>query len=313
MRFSLITATLSRTNELHRLLRSLERQTYRDFELVIVDQNPDERLIPILSEFENRFEIRRVTSAPGLSRARNVGLREIDGDVVCFPDDDCWYPEDLLERLKQLFKAQTEWQGVVGDPVDESGKPTLPWSDKEGRLTLPMSWRRAISHAIFLRSGVIKAIGGFNEMLGLGADSPWGSGEDNDIVLRALKAGFYVHYDPKIQVYHPRIFPTLDSSGYTKRYKYALGDGKLLQNHPMPMWWQALFFAVPTCKAIGALARFNRRETYFHWLTVVGRAKGFFSAKETGQSRIPFPLEAFPSSPRTTGIGLHGRSASAGR
>jgi glycosyltransferase involved in cell wall biosynthesis len=313
MRFSLITATLGRTNELQRLLRSLDKQSYRNFELLIVDQNSDQRLVPILSEFENRFEIRRVTSEPGLSRARNVGLRDIDGDVVCFPDDDCWYAEDLLARLNQLFVTKTEWQGVVGDSVDQFGKLNLPWSDKEGRLTLAMSWRRAISHAIFLRSRVIKEIGGFDETLGLGADSPWGSGEDNDIVLRALKTGFYVHYDPNVQVFHPRIFPALDSSGYTKRYRYALGDGKLLQNHPMPIWWRALFFFVPTCKAAAALARLNRRETYFHWLTVVGRVKGFFSAKQAHDSRIPFPLEAFPSNAPATGVGLRGRSASAGK
>ena len=40
-----------------------------------------------------------VESARGLSRARNAGLRMIAGDIVSFPDDDCWYPPDLLQRV----------------------------------------------------------------------------------------------------------------------------------------------------------------------------------------------------------------------
>ena len=103
MRFSLVVATLGRTTELQKLLKSLDQQTHRDFEIIVVDQNTDDRLLPVLSTFENRMEVRRLISVPGLSRARNVGLGTITGNVVCFPDDDCWYPSDLLARLNQLF------------------------------------------------------------------------------------------------------------------------------------------------------------------------------------------------------------------
>ncbi len=81
MRFSLIVATLGRTAELQRLFESLERQTHRDFEVIVVDQNTDGRLLPILDAFATKLTIRRLTSIPGLSRARNVGLREATGEL----------------------------------------------------------------------------------------------------------------------------------------------------------------------------------------------------------------------------------------
>lgn len=291
MRFSLIVATLGRTAELSALLESLDRQTYRDFEVIVVDQNADNRLLPILSSFENRLEIRRLTSAPGLSHARNHGLMAVTGELVCFPDDDCAYAEDTLARVHEALAKNPRWSGVIGDSVDSAGLPTLPWRDREGKLSRPMCWRRSISYAIFLRCSLIGEIGGFDESLGVGAGTPWGSGEDSDLILRALQDRRYVQYDPRIRIYHPRLFPVFSERGWTKRYNYARGDGKLLQKHPMPLWWDLLFFAVPIARIFRAALRLNRKETYFHWLTFKGRLNGFLSARTPDDVKVPFPLK----------------------
>jgi glycosyltransferase involved in cell wall biosynthesis len=294
MRFSLIVGTVNRSAEVRALMESLDRQVHRDFEVIVVDQNADERLVPVLQPFESRLEIRRLVSAPGLSRARNLGLREITGDVVCFPDDDCAYPGNVLARVNQSLINNPEWHGVIGDSVDMSGRLTLPWRDRKGKLTLPMCWRRAVSYALFLRSSVIREIGGFDEALGVGSGSLWGSGEDNDLVLRTLKAGCYVQYDPGLRIQHPRMFPAFDKPGQAKRLSYALGDGYLLRKHPMPLWWDLPFFSVPLCRAFLAAVRFNGKEAYFHWLTFSGRLRGFLFAGAPDNAGVPFPLEDRP-------------------
>ena len=46
--FALILATVGRTVELNRLFDTLAAQSYRDFEVIVVDQNRDDRLIPVL-------------------------------------------------------------------------------------------------------------------------------------------------------------------------------------------------------------------------------------------------------------------------
>ena len=51
IKFSLILATVDRVTELERFLDSLDRQTFRDFELFVVDQNTDDRLVPILASY----------------------------------------------------------------------------------------------------------------------------------------------------------------------------------------------------------------------------------------------------------------------
>ncbi len=313
MRFSLIVGTVGRTDELHELLASLCRQSHRDFEVIIVDQNTDGRLFPILEAFGSRLEIHHLSSPLGLSRARNIGLRQMTGDVVCFPDDDCRYPEDLLFEVNRLFTKNPGWDGVIGDSVDDQGTPTLPWRDRTGKLTQPKCWRRAISYAIFLRTTVISEIGGFDRNLGVGAGSAWGSGEDNDLVLRALKAGSYVHFDRAVRVIHPQLFRRSDQLGRAKRYSYALGEGKLLQKHPMPLWWRALFFAVPLLRASLSSIQLNVGRTHLHWITLSGRLAGFRSTEALDRVLAPSPLdvERIPQHPSATP--LKARSVAGGR
>jgi glycosyltransferase involved in cell wall biosynthesis len=87
------------------LLSSLEAQTHRDFELIGVDQNPHERLEPILSPYKNVFQVLHFRSEPGLSRAKYLGLGYASGEIIGFPDDDCKYLADLFQRVAQYFAA----------------------------------------------------------------------------------------------------------------------------------------------------------------------------------------------------------------
>jgi len=277
MRFSLVVATLGRTTELIRLLESLQRQSHREFEVIVVDQNHDDRLVAILKQFSEHLDLRHLHAQPGVSRARNLGLRVATGDVVCFPDDDCWYGDDLLQQVNQALAENPEWDGVIGDTVDASGKPTLPWRDRRGKLSLAMCWRRAVTYVYFLRSHILERTGGFDELIGPGSGTAWASGEDNDLLLRVLKAGYQIQYEPAIRVHHPDMYVAFDRAGRDKRYRYALGGGLLLRKHPMPVWWVALFFAVPAVRAILAAAKCDREEMYCHWAALRGRAQGYFA------------------------------------
>ena len=96
-RLDLVVATVDRTDDLERLLVSLEAQTHTGFRLVVVDQNADERVDRILAAHP-LLEALRLRSARGLSRARNAALPHLEAELVAFPDDDCAYPSDLLEE-----------------------------------------------------------------------------------------------------------------------------------------------------------------------------------------------------------------------
>ncbi len=90
MRFSLIVATLGRSTEISALLESLLAQGRDDFEVIIVDQNADDRVAPVLAPYAPRLPIAHLRSAiRNANHARNLGLRAARGKIVTFPDDDC--------------------------------------------------------------------------------------------------------------------------------------------------------------------------------------------------------------------------------
>ena len=58
MKVSLIMPTINVTDELELFLKSLKEQTYKEFELIAVDQNSDDRAYKILEKYEDDFEIK---------------------------------------------------------------------------------------------------------------------------------------------------------------------------------------------------------------------------------------------------------------
>ena len=246
MTFDLVVATVGRTTELRRFLASLEAQTHRDFRVLLVDQNDDNRLEPLLTE-----RIVRLGSAVGLSRARNEALRHLQADVVAFPDDDCVYPPDLLERVAGRLAGL---DGVTGrEPWWKTGPATL---------TRDNLWNRAISFTIFLRREVVERVGAFDERLGL----PTSSGEEIDYLIRALDGGARIEYDPTIVVEHPR--KQHDPAAVGERDGASIGY--ILRKHRYPRSVVARMLLRP---AAGALR--HPRRARFHLSTLRGRLRGY--------------------------------------
>ncbi|HZW03849.1 MAG TPA: glycosyltransferase family A protein, partial [Anaerolineaceae bacterium] len=110
------------------MLDSLRRQGFADFEVILVDQNQDDRLDGLAQEYAACFPLQHLKiQSYGASRARNWGGRCASGDILLWPDDDSWLPEDFLERLSQTFESDPETACVVGVLVDESDRPHQRW------------------------------------------------------------------------------------------------------------------------------------------------------------------------------------------
>lgn len=234
---SLIVATVDRVAELDRLFRSLDDQSYRDFEVIVVDQNvdqnADQRLAPLLSGHQ-RLAIQRLHSERGLSRARNAGLRVARGNIVALPDDDCWYPRHLLASVAGWFETNPGF-GLLSTAVRTAeNRSSGPNSPPASRLcTKSNIWKCAVSTALFMRQSVTTAVGRFNEDLGVGALSKYQSGEETDYVLRALEHGFPMWYESQLTVHHP----PLDAIARLRKttYPFALGMGRVLRLHDYPL------------------------------------------------------------------------------
>lgn len=278
MKFSLVLATVGRTQEITRLLHSLEAQCYRDFELIVVDQNSDDRLVPILSPFADRFPIIHLRSERGLSRARNGGLKWISGGVVAFSDDDCWYPEAILAYVHKQFMGHPEWDGITGRSIDENGaESAFSFGTESGLIDRFSVWQQAISYTIFLRRAVIDKVGPFDETLGLGAGTIFGSGEETDYLVRAIQAGFGIYYLRPLTVHHPHPEETIDRIVLKRTFAYGCGMGRVLSKHRYPMWFTIRALIRPLGGAVLFLSKFAMPKAALHWIRCMGRVRGLCS------------------------------------
>jgi len=278
MKLSLVLATISRTQELKEFLRSLRDQEYQNLELIIVDQNQDDRLLPVLDEYAEKLRICRLVSEPGLSKARNVGISAITGDVVGFPDDDCYYPHGLLHLVDRCLEHHQEIDGLTGRVVGKAGENYARFHRRPGYLTKFNVWQRAASSTMFLRRSVVNAVGPFDESLGPGAGTPWLAAEDIDYPLRAIASGYLIYYDPAIVVMHPSPIAEGYGPALDRAYRYGLGIGRVWRKHRFPLWLVTYYLARPLGGAMLSLAQGHMEKARYHWSAFRGRLQGW-SAK----------------------------------
>jgi glycosyltransferase involved in cell wall biosynthesis len=271
--FDLVVATVDRTEELQRLFESLERQVHPAFRVLLVDQNEDGRLDEIIGRHPS-LDVKRLRAPRGLSRARNAALQYVRAELVAFPDDDCAYPDDLLQRVARRFAVDASLGGLTGRAADLSGHSAPSWPLDAVEVTRENLWRRAISFTIFLRSSAVGVVGPFDEQLGLGSGQPWSSGEETDYLIRALDTGVRIEYDPQFVVLRDeKAFApaALRSAGARE----GASIGYLLRKHRYSAGTVGKMFVRPLGGAAVAVARRDPARARFHLSTLRGRIAGY--------------------------------------
>ncbi|SOC84896.1 Glycosyl transferase family 2 [Ensifer adhaerens] len=230
---SLIASTLGRDVEMRLLLETLSAQADDRFELIVVDQNQDDRLVPILADYEARFPIRHIRSSEkGLDRGRNLGARHARGDWLLFPDDDSWYPADFLKTLRRLI--ETEPADIYsGRSLNKDGKEIMvSFLGEDAQISRANIWHVLIEWVIVFRADTFRKAGGFDEDLGAGSGTPWNSGEGQDLVLRCLSQGAKGYFRRALYGYHPEEQPSANPEAHiAKMHGYSRGKGFVMRRH----------------------------------------------------------------------------------
>lgn len=237
MKFSLIVPTIHRVQETERLFQSLLIQEYKDFEVILVDQNPDDRLADLVNVYKQHFPILRLRETKlGLSHARNVALPHVKGDIIGLPDDDCIYLKETLSKVNHFFSYQPQWDGLVGRIYDLEedayafGDCGDAQSQKIDHIT---AYKVCASSAIFFKASVGEKIS-FDESLGVGANTLWCAGEETDFVFQCLDVGYQFYFDENLIIRHPNPRKNNPFFRQIKReYTYGVGRGYFLATHSL--------------------------------------------------------------------------------
>ena len=271
--FSLVLATVDREKEVSCYLESLSAQTFRDIEVIVIDQNTTDFLVPYLESFQSRtgIPVKRVVSKRGLSHARNVGLREVQGEWVAFPDDDCLYPQHFLHQVKKVIEENPYIDGLSTLVTDLQGRHSAGYMGREiSRITRYNVWKSGVSCSIFFK---LDAPGNifFDEDFGVGTNWCLGSGEETDLLLRLLPLRNILYY-PLIKVYHPTYHGPWKVS---RAWKYGCGFGAVLRKHHYNCFVPLYYGGLQIIRCLQFAVTLEWRRSFYHLSMAAGRLCGY--------------------------------------
>ena len=244
MKYSLISPTFGRPEEVTEFLESLLSQRHSDFEVVLGDGTPKDTLRPALKKYEENstysLTIIYQEYLP-VSDARNEAAKVAKGEYLIFLDSDCLIPADYLNAVDTFLESQN---------VDLFGGPDAARDDFT-------NLQKAISFSMtsFLTTGGIRGkkqtVGtyhprGFN--MGIrkavfedvnGYDENFKCGEDIELSMRILEKGYTSAFIPEAHVFHKR--RTSLGKFYQQVFRFGAARVNLWQKHPSELKLTHLF------------------------------------------------------------------------
>ncbi len=275
MKLSLVVASVGRTRELEDLLQGFASQPYRDFEVIVVDQNGDSRLDAMLLHYGTQFPLTHIRSdVRNVSHARNLGIDAATGDVIGFPDDDCMFQADTMARAMQHFAQDPALALLSGNYVSPAGKPINGrWTRRSCRIDDRTVWTTVQASSLWVRADAARAAGGFDPAIGPGTQ--WGSGEEPDFVIRVLRLGYRGYYDVSLGVFHPD--KSLTPVASKRAFGYGAGMGRVLRKHSIALWIAFPYFIRPIGGVLLNLLRARMNFVSYYWGTFLGRVFGYLT------------------------------------
>ncbi|MGE0885197.1 MAG: glycosyltransferase family 2 protein [Blastocatellales bacterium] len=230
MKLSVIVCTRNRARQLAAMLeRFFEQKFSGDYEceLLIVDNASSretkqtyDKFLNRRSELSDRLHYIR-ENQPGLSRARNAGLKAVNGEIIVFTDDDVLVMENWLDEIHREFAGDPNLF-VLGGRVllaRDGLQDVAVYADEERReYRFPNGGGVAMGANMAFRREVFDRIGKFDVRLGAGTF--FAGGEDIEFFYRAMKAGYKMVYAPNVLVHHDHDRTT---SGQACRLIYGYG------------------------------------------------------------------------------------------
>jgi glycosyltransferase involved in cell wall biosynthesis len=135
---SVITPTYNRKELLSRAIKSLLKQTYTNFESIVVDDASSDNTKEVVKSFtDERINYIRLPKNKGALGAKNEGIKKARGEIITFLDNDDEFLPDALEKIVDAFNSLKEAKTIFFDCINENGKITGKWKVKNIFVTFP--------------------------------------------------------------------------------------------------------------------------------------------------------------------------------
>ncbi|HIH58999.1 MAG TPA: glycosyltransferase [Nanoarchaeota archaeon] len=205
-KISVVIPVFNQAALLKKALESLKRQTFKDFEIIVIDDCSKDNSSEVARAYTQK--VFKNIENKGPARTRNIGISNSEGEIIAFTDSDCDVNEDWLEEIVKTFQNKDIQvsvgnttippSGYIGDSISTLGHPgggtmgfDKMWKvDKNGFATNISSCNLAI------RKSTLEKYNGFDETF------PLAAGEELELSQRYKNLGVKIKYNSKQKVNH---------------------------------------------------------------------------------------------------------------
>lgn len=136
--FSIILPTYNQANFLKKSIQSILNQTFKNWELIIIDNNSTDKTQKVIRSInDRRLRVFKIDNKGLLAKSRNLGIKKSKSDWICFIDsDDRWFPEKLMKvkHFIDVKKSDLYYHDLV---FENKGFLFKKISDKSKSITKP--------------------------------------------------------------------------------------------------------------------------------------------------------------------------------
>lgn len=228
---SVVIPTYNRENLIERSVRSVLNQTYKNLEVIVVDDASTDRTGNVVQEIKDtRIRYIRLEKNSGAGHARNSGVKAARGRYVAFNDsDDEWLPTKLEKQMKLMRQSESENVGCVycimtryfheiPSSREPERVPDMEYVGEDGIGDLFHFMQNCMfisTQMLLLKKKVIEEAGYFNEDLR--------NLEDWEFLLRvAQKCKFTLVQESLVNVYVQKNRVTISAEGLIDTVRYVI-------------------------------------------------------------------------------------------
>lgn len=234
---SITICTADRHNSIEKTLQSLEKSSYQNFEVIIVDASSSKDTIELLSTLASKisFQFKSLKVDPkNISFSRNTGIKLASGSIIAFLDDDAIPPPYWIEQLLSTYSLYGDNCAGVGGTVRDLTRPGCPLQFRRGissviSETIPVRSSNACDHNqpegfwyngfmgtnSSYRKDLLEKINGYDEFFEYFLD-------ETDVCLRLIQAGYDIHHaDVAVDHYPQPSHNRIDQKHLTCWYSLA--------------------------------------------------------------------------------------------
>ena len=206
-------------NLIKKFLPSVIKYTPNIHNIYLIDNGSNDDSVEFIRSNFNRVKIIKLDKNYGFAKGYNIGLKNIDDDILCLLNNDVEVSENWTEEILKQFAAEPntaviqpklkdyynksnfDYAGAAGGFLDKYGYPycngriynNVEVDKNQYDKTREIFW--ACGACFFIRNNIFKKFGGFDDVY-------WAHFEEIDLCWRLQNHGFKIRFNAKSIVYH---------------------------------------------------------------------------------------------------------------